>query len=300
MISKRIRIEKNKYNNRYKIIYSTPYRQMYKYLKGLSPSYAKNFMKNIKYIKIDYDKETCEMLDSLGGYISLYNAIIYRDSHERILTHELTHMASTNIDSTTNYNTGIMTVSNNSFKKRNKGSILDEGITQDITNHARKIIDYSIYPFPTFIASLLHFSYGIRIYKPYFQCDYSKFVNQFDDRLTIKKLINNIEKMNEYENRNQHKKDNQNMLYYMKKTLENAIDLVYHNEVKKKNYNLDTLIYEIYYIIECKKLNMFYDTKFIYEVILERLNKLERQNKQNKQNNQTTKIISKRRILCKK
>ena len=81
MISKRIRIEKNKYNNRYKIIYSTPYRQMYKYLKGLSPSYAKNFMKNIKYIKIDYDKETCEMLDSLGGYVSLYNAIIYRDSH---------------------------------------------------------------------------------------------------------------------------------------------------------------------------------------------------------------------------
>ena len=131
MISKRIRIEKNKYNNRYKIIYSTPYRQMYKYLKGLSPSYAKNFMKNIKYIKIDYDKETCEMLDSLGGYISLYNTIIYRDSHERILTHELTHMASTNIDSTTNYNTGIMTVSNNSFKKRNKGSILDEGIGID-------------------------------------------------------------------------------------------------------------------------------------------------------------------------
>ncbi len=44
MISKRSRIEKIKYNNRYKIIYSTPYRQIYKYLNRLSPSYAKNFM----------------------------------------------------------------------------------------------------------------------------------------------------------------------------------------------------------------------------------------------------------------
>lgn len=297
MISKRSTNEKSKYNNRYKIIYSTPYRQIHKYLKELSPSYAKNFMKNIKYIEIDYDKETCEMFNSLGAYTSFYNAIIYRDSHERVLTHELFHMASTNIDSNTNYNTGIINIPNHNSKKRNKGTILDEGITQDITNHARKIIDCNIYPFPTFIASLLHFSYGIKIYKPYFQCDYSKFVNQFDDRLTIKKLINNLEKMNEYENRNNHKKDNQTMFYYMKKTLENAIDLVYYNEIKKKNYNLDTLIYEIYHIIENRKLDMFYDTKFIYEVILERLNKLE---KQNKQNLQTTKIIGKRRVLCKK
>ena len=203
-------------------------------------------------------------------------------------------MASTNISSTTNYNTGIITIPNHHCKKRNNGTILGEGITQDITNHARKIVDCSAYPFPTFIASLLYFSYGIRIYKPYFQCDYSKFVNQFDDRLTIKKLINNMEKMNEYENRNKHKRDNQTMLYYMKKTLENAIDLVYYNEIKKKNYNLNTLIYEIYYIVENKKLDMFYDTKFIYEVILERLNKLE------KQNTQATKIIGKRRVLCKK
>ena len=106
-----------------------------------------------------------------------------------------------------------------------------------------------------------------------------------------------MEKMNEYENRNKHKRDKQTMLYYMKKTLENAIDLVYHNEIKKKNYNLNTLIYEIYYIVENKKLDMFYDTKFIYEVILERLNKLE---KQNKQKLQATKIIGKRRVLCKK
>ena len=297
MISKRSRIEKIKYNNRYKIIYSTPYRQIYKYLNRLSPSYAKNFMINIKYIEIDYDKESCEMLNSQGIYTSLYNAILYKDSYEGILTHELTHMASTNISSTTNYSTGIIAIPNHHCKKRNKGTILDEGITQDITNHARKIVDCSVYPFPTFIASLLYFSYGIRIYKPYFQCDYSKFVNQFDDRLTIKKLINNMEKMNEYENRNKHKRDNQTMLYYMKKTLENAIDLVYYNEIKKKNYNLNTLIYEIYYIVENKKLDMFYDTKFIYEVILERLNKLE---KQNKQKSQATKIIGKRRVLCKK
>ena len=66
MISKRSRIEKIKYNNRYKIIYSTPYRQIYKYLNRLSPSYAKNFMINIKYIEIDYDKETCEILNSQG------------------------------------------------------------------------------------------------------------------------------------------------------------------------------------------------------------------------------------------
>ena len=43
--------------------------------------------------------------------------------------------------------------------------------------------------------------------------------------------------MNEYENRNQHKKDNQNMLYYMKKTLENATNAKSESEKKLSEIN---------------------------------------------------------------
>lgn len=290
MISKLTLSEKNKYNNRYKIIYSSAYRKLNAFFRNMPYSYSKNFCRNVNNLEIVYNKEICEMYNFYGMYKPYDNLILYKDSHDRILIHELVHMASANIKLKSNSHSGITTY----IGEKIKNNSLDEGLTQNITNNIIKTIDFSIYPFPTFIASLLQMSYGIKIYKYYYQGNYNKFINQFEDRLTIRKLINNMEKMEKYENRSNHKKDVQKMNHYMARSLENAIDLVYYNEIKKDNYNLDTLIYKVYYLVESQALNMFYDTKYIYTIILERLNKNEKLNK--KENNS----ISKRRIICKK
>ena len=264
-------LQNNKFNNRYKIICSLPYRKINCYLKKLPYQFRKNFYKNSNTLIIEYDNKKTSKDFNYGHYDFNENKIYYTTIDEEILIHEMLHMASCNQQTK---NVGLQT-------KFNSKLSITEGLNQNFTNKtAKKVYIHNIYSFETLVASMLYNIYGMNKMKYFFLGDYTKFISKFENKYQINKLIRHLELFVIHKEKyleNKHKKDWQKAKNYLKKTVDDITKIAFLELIEKKNYHESYVLSLFKKEITALQIDLHYDYNFL-DHITQRLAKLNKDN----------------------
>lgn len=188
-------------------------------------------------------------------YETTDNVIKYKD--EKAIVHELFHMASNPYRQPTQ--SGLVT-------KNGQNIALDEGVTEyfaTIVEPTPKVY----YPIETLVIELLVNSFGLAIFKDYFNADYNAFLSNFKDQGAINRLAKKLDFHHEsYIDSNKKELNDplqQKRLELLQKDIiKDVITIIYENETSKKTNKLDELEFIVASAIKNRKIEHGYNANY--------------------------------------
>lgn len=236
---------------------STPFKQIEKFFSIYDWIDTTNYYRNIEELQVAFSPFLQK--NEKGNYDILENKISYQKQED--ILHELFHVSSTSRD-------GLKIIGGFS-QFSGKNTAFDEGVTEFFTILAYQPTTY--YPIETLIAELLSYTYGLKIYKFYFNSNYNSFIKQFSNFKPIEDIIIKLDDFQKlykdyFGNPNCNKElTNKRLELAIKDILKNIINIVYTNEREKEKNKLSNFKDDLYNMLKNRNILNGYIVSFNVE-----------------------------------